>query len=108
MLMFAQLGALLAEVAGNVDPVAVQAIHSLHYPAFPLTGGMAMLLLASGLVSIRTKALPQWLGWVVLVLGAASVSRVGFAVFMASWLWIVVVSILLTRGRSASRVGREL
>lgn len=102
MFMFTQLGATLAEVADHIDPAAAQAIHSVHYPAITLPGGMAILLLAGGLVVTRTKALPVWLGWVALVLGVASLSRLGFAVFLASWLWIVIVSILLVRRMSAS------
>lgn len=105
ILWFSQLGATLAENARFIDPLAAQAIESLRHPAVLLTGGMAILLVACGLSFIRTKVLPAWLGWLALALGAASVSRAGFLAFMVSWLWIIVVSVLLMRGRSSTPVG---
>ena len=109
MLMFAGFGFVLAGTAKVLDPAAVQAIQALNSGTSPspLTGGMAALLFASGLVIIRTGALPRWLGWVAVVLAAGSVSPAGFAAFLASLLWIIIVSILLARRSSPALVAPD-
>lgn len=103
MLISAGLGFTLADAADNVDPTALQAINALVANLFlPLGAGLTTMLFATGLVVVRTKALPVWLGWAALVLAVAEFTPIGFFAFLASLLWVFVTSILMTRGGSAA------
>ncbi|WP_350275925.1 hypothetical protein [Kribbella sp. HUAS MG21] len=71
---------------------------------------MAGFLAAAGWIMVGTPALPSWLGWTALaaalgfLLGRAfwttSIWLIPYAVF---WLWVVVTSIQLLRGRLRGR-----
>ncbi|MGH2748048.1 MAG: hypothetical protein ACRDKB_09015 [Actinomycetota bacterium] len=99
MLIFAGLGFTLGDTAGELEPAAAQALNALSSDFFlPLAGGIATFLFAAGLVTIRTGALPRWLGWVAIVLAIVEFSPIGFFVFLATLLWVLVVSILLVLG----------
>jgi hypothetical protein len=99
MLIFAGLGFTLADSSDALDPAATQAINALSFDLFfPAAGGILTLLVASGLLSIRTGALPRWLGWAALVIAVAIFTPVGFVAFLASVAWVLVVSIVLVRG----------
>jgi hypothetical protein len=93
-----------ADLADDIDPVAVQAINGLIWEYFlPFAVGMAALLIASGLSVIRHETLPRWLGWVALVLGIASATPAGFFAAIGGGLWIRVTSLLMARSaREAS------
>jgi hypothetical protein len=99
MLIFAGLGFTLGDAVENLDPVAIQAINALSFNLFfPAAGGIVTFLFASGLVSIRTEALPRWLGWAALVIAVAGFTPAGFFAFLASIAWVLIVSIVLMRG----------
>jgi hypothetical protein len=77
---------------------------------------LASLSLATGVVSIRTSALPRWLGWAgVLVAGGLLVARaiwassgLVFIPFGLCYLWLIAVSVvLLRRARTPERTRRE-
>jgi hypothetical protein len=93
----------LADLADDIDPVALQAINGISWDFYiPFVVGMVPFLLASGLCAVRTGALPKWLGWIAIILGVLSFTPAGFFTFLAGLVWILVVSILLTmRARSA-------
>ncbi len=98
----------LAEAVDNVeglDPAAVQALSILWTNDFlPFALGAQVFMLAAGISVVRHGALPQWLGWVAILLGVIAVTPVGFFAFIAGGLWIGGVSILLAmRARSASQ-----
>ncbi|MEK6252632.1 MAG: hypothetical protein AABM43_12020 [Actinomycetota bacterium] len=105
----ATIGFALADLAGDIDPIALQAINAISYDFFiPFAIGMSTFLLATGISVVRHGALPKWLGWVAIVIGVASYSPAGFFVFPLSLVWVVVVSILLTaraRGGGARAAG---
>ena len=96
-----------AETAGDVPVQVTQTLSVLYADFFfPMAAGLALLLLATGLVAVRTGVLPRWLGWVSLVLGVLAVTPLGFFVFLAGLVWIVVVSVLLfLRGGEAASPG---
>lgn len=70
---------------------------------------LASLSLASGVVSLRTGALPRWLGWAgVLIAGGLLAARaawassgVVFIPFIVCYLWLIAVSIVLIRRAGA-------
>jgi hypothetical protein len=98
MLIFAGLGFTLSDAADDLPPAAMQTLNALSFDLFlPLAGGMVTLLVATGLSALKTKVLPQWLAWAALVLAVAGFTPVGFFAFLATILWVLVVSILLWR-----------
>ncbi|MEA2377536.1 MAG: hypothetical protein QOK00_61 [Thermoleophilaceae bacterium] len=72
---------------------------------FPIAGGYALFFLGAGVLALRTRTLPVWLGWVTLVLGIALVTPVGFFALIVGMVWILVVSVMLYR-REAGPAGR--
>jgi hypothetical protein len=94
----------LADYAENVQPAAAQALNALDSDFFlPFSTGVAALVLASSLLTIRTKLLPPWLGWVGILLFIVSFTPVGFIAFGLSGIWIIVASVLLyLRGETAT------
>jgi len=72
---------------------------------------LASLSLATGVVSIRTGALPDWLGWTgVLIAGGLLAARavwassaLVFVPFGLCYLWLIAISIVLIRRASAGQ-----
>lgn len=96
ILLFAGLSFTLIDASDTLDPAATQAINALSFDLFfPLAGGLVTLLVATSLSSLRTNALPVWLVWAGIVIAIASFTPIGFFAFLASLLWILVVSIVL-------------
>ena len=93
----------LADKAEDVDPTAVQALQMLWDNDFiPIMLGVLLFLWATGISVIRTGVLPKWIGWVMLVLGIAGFTPIGFVAAIGSALLVLVISIMLTlRVRSA-------
>ena len=59
-------------------------------------------MLAAGLSIVRHGALPQWLGWVAILLAVIGMTPVGFVGFLGSAVWVLIVSVMLSmRARSA-------
>jgi hypothetical protein len=72
---------------------------------------LASLCLATGMVSIRTGALPRWLGWagILIAVGlltaraAWASSGLVFIPFGLCYLWLIAISIVLIRRASAGQ-----
>jgi len=61
-------------------------------------GGVALLLLAAGIATVRRPSLPRWLGWVAIVIGIVSLAGpVGFFGALLAIIWLFVVSVLIFR-----------
>jgi hypothetical protein len=75
---------------------------------------LASLSLATGVVSIRTGALPHWLGWAgVIIAGGLLAARavwassgLVFIPFMLCYLWLIAVSVVLIRRARAAEQPR--
>ena len=91
----------LASAASSANTIgAAQVLNVLDANDFiPMVSGIAVLLLASGLSVVRHGGLPRWLGWVGVVLGVLMFTPAGFFGFLASGVWIVIASVLLTLAR---------
>ena len=86
----------LADAAGKTTPQVTQTLNVLDNNDFiPMSGGLGVFLIASGLAIVRYRALPAWLGWSGLILGIAIFTPAGFFAFLLSGLWIVVTSLVL-------------
>ena len=94
----------LADAADSANTIATaQVLNVLDNNDFlPMVSGVAVLVLAAGLSTVRHGGLPKWLGWVGVVLGIVSFTPAGFFGFLASGIWIVIVSILLTQARQSA------
>jgi len=97
----------LAEAADDIDPIAVQSLQALWDNDFlPIMLGVLAFLWATGISVIRSGALPKWLGWVMILLGIAGVTPIGFASFLGAAILVPVIGILLSlRARSAPTSG---
>jgi hypothetical protein len=103
MLSFAGFGFALADTADTASPVATQAVHILSSDFFfLLAGGIAVLLIATGITVIRSGVLPVWLGWVALLLGIAAATPGGFFAFLLFLVWTLIVSVMLWRAAPAA------
>lgn len=100
VLIFAGLLFTLGDAADTLEPEATQALNALNADFFfPLAGGLATLLFATGLVAVQSRVLPGWLGWSALVIAVVTFSPLGFVAFLASIAWVLVTSVLLSFGR---------
>ncbi len=103
VLIFAGLMFTLGDAADTLEPAAIQTLNALNADFFfPLAGGLATLLFATGLVAVRRRALPGWLGWAALVIAVATFTPLGFFAFLASIAWVLVASLVLAFGRGVA------
>ena len=66
-----------------------------------LSIGVAVLTLATGLIILRSKILPVWIGWLSLVIALVGVAGpLGFFAFLASGIWILILCFFLYRDES--------
>jgi hypothetical protein len=88
-------------VADSVDEVPASVTQTLTVLSngffFPIAAGYAVFFLAAGVLSVRTRMLPVWLGWVTVLLGIVCLTPVGFFALLLGLVWIVAVSVLLYR-----------
>jgi hypothetical protein len=86
----------IAETADDIEPTSVQTLQALwDNDWLPVALGLLVFLISSGLSILRTGALPRWLGWVALALAVLGFTPIGFAAFLGTAIWIVVVSVML-------------
>lgn len=85
----------LADLADDIDPIAMQAINGIDFDLFlffPV--GLGTMILAGGISAIRHGGLPKWLAWAGVVIGVLFFTPVFWITFAAAPLWILIVSIL--------------
>jgi uncharacterized protein DUF4386 len=85
----------LADLADDINPIALQAINGIDYDLFiffPV--GLGTMVLASGISIVRHGAMPKWLGWAGVVAGGLFFTPGFFVAFAAVPLWIVIVSVM--------------
>lgn len=89
----------LAHNISHLSPTAAQAVNVVSNEIFlPLLVGVFVFSIASGVAILRGAALPQWLGWVAIVMGiAALIPPAFFPMLVVFVIWSVVVSILVYR-----------
>jgi hypothetical protein len=75
---------------------ATSALNALAQTSWvPITGGLAAMLIASGIGGIRSGALPRALTWSAVLLGVAFLTPAGLVAFFVTPLWIVATSAVL-------------
>ena len=87
----------LAHEIHIVGPQTAQSLNILSNVLFiPLIAGGCVFGLGSGLAILRGAALPNWLGWVAIVLGVVAViGPIGFFALLVLLVWTIVASILV-------------
>ncbi len=87
----------------DADVISASTAEAYYYLGdYWFTGSMltaALFVAATGLVVLRGRVIPRWLGWVSLVIAVPLLlPPVGWIVmFLAFPIWVVVVALLLTR-----------
>ncbi len=105
--IFAGLTIALGDVAGDIDPSALQALHVLNQEMFfPVTIGAAAFLFGAGTAVLQGAPLPRWLGWVAIVVAIVAavpshilggvLDHIGFGGVIGLAAWTLIVSVLLT------------
>jgi hypothetical protein len=94
----------LADAGESVRTLGtVQTLNVLDNNDFiPAAAGVGLLVLAAGASAVRHGGLPRWLGWVGILLGIVTFTPAGFFAFLASGIWILIASVLLTQARSSA------
>lgn len=97
----------LAQAGDNKFAGSAQTLNVLsNNDFFLVVGGIATLLLASGISTVRRPILPRWLGWAAVVIGIISLAGpVGFIGAVLAILWLLVASILMFVRRDLLAVG---
>lgn len=99
--VFSAIDFALADVPGKLSPGAAQALNVLDNDfVFPLVVGAWTFGIATGLAIVRSRLLPVWLGWVLMVIGILTGTPAFFVGLFALLVWIVVVSVLIYRRTS--------
>ena len=104
----AGLGVFIGDVARDLDPSALQALHELSLVVvFPWTVGACAFLLGAGTAVPQTRVLARWLGWLAVVLGVVAaipshvlggaLDHIGVLPVAGLALWTLVVSVLVRR-----------
>lgn len=84
----------LADLADDLDPIAVQAINGIDWDFFMFFPvGLGTMILATGISAVRHGALPRWLAWASVVLGVLALTPVFFALFFIGPLWLLVLGV---------------
>jgi amino acid permease len=95
----------LSDVSNHVSPTTIQTLNVLNTDVSGVlgAGGVAAFLLATGIAVTRSAPLPNWLGWIAVVLGVA-VLALPFASGPGAGIWVLIASIVLlvTREPAAS------
>jgi hypothetical protein len=100
---FSSITFALSDKPDKLGADAAQALNALNNDFFvPLTAGVCVFMIANGLAAVRWGFLPAWLGWIAILIGIVAVTPVGFFAFLATIVWIIVVSVVMfLRGPAA-------
>lgn len=95
----AVVGFALAQAADHRFAGSAQTLNVLsNNDFFVLIGGIATLLLATGIATLRSPVLPRWLGWTAVVIAIISLAGpAGFVGAVLAMVWLLVVSIFMFR-----------
>jgi hypothetical protein len=105
--IFAGLTIALGDVANDIDPSALQALHVLSQEMFfPVTVGAAGFMFGAGTAVLKGAPLPGWLGWAAIAVAVVAaipshvlggvLDHIGFGGFIGLAAWSLIVSVLLT------------
>lgn len=94
--IFAGLNFAAADVVDDVEPVVVQTLNALGSDMFfTVAVGTGAFLLGTGIATLKTGALPKWLGWAAIVIGIIAITPLGFFGFLLLGIWTLIASVML-------------
>jgi hypothetical protein len=104
----AGLAVFIGNVAGGLDPAALQALHEASLMVvFPWTVGTSAFLLGAGVGVLQSKPLPRWLGWIAVGLGVVAaipnhvlggvLDHIGIVPVAGLGIWTLLMSVALAR-----------
>ena len=100
------LQVIAADTVGDVAPEVTQTLNALYDGMyFPLAGGLAVFLLASGLGAVRHAAFDPWLGWIAIAIGVICLTPAGVIGFLAGLGWVGLAGVVLYRKAAAALDG---
>lgn len=86
----------LSDVPSRLAPAAAQALNVASNDIwFLIPIGATTFGIASGVAILRGAPLPNWLGWVAIVIGIATFTPALFFALFVLLVWVIVVSILI-------------
>jgi hypothetical protein len=86
----------LADVPGRLAPAAAQALNVASNDVwFLVPVGGCVFSIGNGVAILRGAPLPNWLGWVAIVIGIAAFTPALFFALFALLVWVLVVSVLI-------------
>ncbi|MEK6277027.1 MAG: hypothetical protein AABM29_03325 [Actinomycetota bacterium] len=86
-----------ADVVDDVEPVVVQTLNALGSDMFfTVAVGTGAFLLGTGIATLKTGALPKWLGWAAVVIGIIAITPLGFFGFLLLGVWTLIASVMLS------------
>lgn len=92
----------LAQSADDIPAESVQTLYALWENFFwPMSVGIALLILAVSLSSFSTRVVPLWLAWVGIVISIALLTPAGFIALPLVAIWILIATVLLWRRESS-------
>lgn len=98
LLMLIAFSFATADSVKDVSPQVTKTLTVLSNDAFmPAAAGFGLFFISAGVLAVRTRVLPAWLGWVTLLIGIACVTPAGFFALLIGLIWIVAVSVVLFR-----------
>jgi hypothetical protein len=97
--IFAMSQVMLIDASDLGQPQVAQALNIFDNDNFfPAVLGLATILLATGLHTLRSAVLPKWLAWASIALGVLSMAGpAGILAFLLFPIWVLVVAVLLYR-----------
>jgi hypothetical protein len=94
--ILAGLGYALADVPSHLNAGAAQALNVLSNDVFyTLLIGGCVFGIASAVAILRGAALPNWLGWVAVVIGIAMATPAFWISGLLLFIWVLIVSALI-------------
>lgn len=87
-------------IAHNLHDLSPEAVKTANFISdelfLPILGGAFVFAVCSGIAILRGAALPNWLGWVAIVIGiAVLIPPVGFPALLVFVVWSIIVSVLM-------------
>jgi hypothetical protein len=100
MSIFAGIEFTIGDGADDLPAASLQTLTALDTDAFfTVAVGVVVLQWATALAVLRHGGLPRWLGWVSLVIGILALTPIGWIAFLATFIWIPVVGVLMYLGQ---------
>src|SRR3954469_4851699 len=96
IMLFGSMQVALSDGSGHVSAASMQTLNVVANNSFvPWIGGFGVLLLATGIATLQTRALPRAIGYISLVLGVLVFTPAGWWSFLAGGLTLAVASVIM-------------